>query len=74
MSGTNPVSAEVTTAQLPQVIEHACHTPGVESIVFNTRLDEMKSDHNPSVPSYVSSPSVQGVSGTALLNRMPRLP
>ena len=30
---------EVTAVQLPQVIEHACHTTGVESVVFNTRLD-----------------------------------
>ena len=68
---------EVTTAQLPQVIEHACHTPRVESVVFNTRLDEMKSDSNPSVHSYAAmngSPSVQGVSGTTFLNKMPRLP
>ena len=45
---------EVTTAQLPQVIEHAHHLTGVESVVFNTRLDEMKSDSNPSVHSYAA--------------------
>ena len=68
---------EVTTAQLPQVIEHAPHITGVESVVFNTRLDEMKSDSNPSVHSYAAmngSSSVQGVSGTTFLNKMPRLP
>ena len=54
---------KVTTAQLPQVIEHACHTTGIESVVFNTRLDEMKSDSNPRVHSYAGGPSVQGVSG-----------
>ena len=27
---------EVTTAQLPQVIEHACQTTKVESVIFNT--------------------------------------
>ena len=68
--------SEVTTAQLPQVKEHACHTPGVESVVFNTRLDKMKSDSNTSVHSYAAmngGPSVQGVSGTTFLNKMPRL-
>ena len=62
---------EVTTAQLPQVIEHAHHTTGFESVVFNTRLDEMKSDSNPSVHSYAGGPSVQGVSGTTFLNKCP---
>ena len=32
---------EVTTAQLPQVIECAHYTMGVESVVFNTRIDDM---------------------------------
>ena len=32
---------ELTTAQLPQVIEHVQHTTGVESVVFNTRVDDM---------------------------------
>ena len=32
---------EVTTAQLPQVIECSCHTMGVESVVFNTRIDNI---------------------------------
>ena len=64
---------EVTTAQLPQVIECACHTTGVESVVFNTRLDQMKSDSNPSVHSYAGGPSVQGVSGHTFLNKIPRL-
>ena len=64
---------EVTTAQLPQVIEYACHITGVESEVFNTRLDEMKSDPNPSVPSYAVGPSVQGVFGSTFLNKIPRL-
>ena len=65
---------EVTTVQLPQVIECACHTTGVESVVFNTRIDEMKSDSNPSVHSNAGGPSVQGVSGTTFLNKIPRLP
>ena len=32
---------EVTTAQLPYVIEHAHHTTGVESVVFHTRINNM---------------------------------
>ena len=47
------------------------------NLVFNTRLDEMKSDSNPSVDSYAAmngGSSVQGVSGTTFLNKMPRLP
>ena len=32
---------EVTTAQLPQVIECVHHTKGVESVVFNTRIHDM---------------------------------
>ena len=65
---------EVTTSQLPQVIEHAHHTTRVEFVVFNTSLDEMKSNSNPSGHSYACGPSVQGVSGTTFLNKMPRLP
>ena len=65
---------EVTTAQLPQVIDCAHHTTKVESVVFSTRIDEMKSDSNPSVHSYAGGPSVQGVSGTTFLHKMPRLP
>ena len=65
---------EVTAAQLPPVIECACHTTRVESVVFNISLDEIKSDSNPSGHSYAGSPSVQGVSGTTFLNKMPGLP
>ena len=42
---------EVTTAQLPQVIECVHHTMGVELVVFNTRIDEMQSDSNQSIQS-----------------------
>ena len=31
---------EVTAVQLPQVTKHAHHTTGIESVVFNTGLDE----------------------------------
>ena len=66
---------EVTIAQIPQAVECACHhTTGTESVVFNTRLDEMKSDSNPSVHSYAGGPSVQGVSGPTYVNKMPILP
>ena len=42
---------EVTATQLPQVLECVHHTTGVESVVFNTRLDEMRTDSNPSIHS-----------------------
>ena len=42
---------EVTAVQLPQVIKCACHTTGVDSVVFNTRIDGLRSDSNPSVHS-----------------------
>ena len=66
---------EVTAIQLPQVIEHACHTSGVESVVFNTGVDYMRSDSNPSIHSghhsYVGGPAVLGASGTTFLNKIP---
>ena len=40
---------EVTATQLPHVLEHACHTTGVESIVFNMGLDEIQTESIPSV-------------------------
>ena len=66
---------EVTTVQLLKVKERACHTTRVESVVVNTRVDEMKSDSNPSVHSYAAMnghPSVQGVFGPTFVNKMPR--
>ena len=69
---------EVTTTQLPQVIECAQHTMGVESIVFNTRVDDMQSDSNQSVQSgycsYEGGPAVLGASGTTILNKIPGIP
>ena len=66
---------EVTAAQLPQVIEHASCTAWVESVVFNTGLDEMRTDSNPSIHSgyhnYAGGPVVPGALGTMLLNKMP---
>ena len=32
---------EATATQLPQVLEHTCHTTGVQSIVFNMGHDEI---------------------------------
>ena len=55
---------KVTAVQLPQVIEHAHCTTGVESVVFSTRLYEIGTDSNPSVHSgyhnYAGSPAVWG--------------
>ena len=65
---------EVATVQLPYVIGHACHTTGVESVVFNTRLDERRTDSNPSVHSgyhsYAGSPAMLGALGTTFLNKI----
>ena len=69
---------EVTAVQLPQVIKCACLTTGVESVVFNTRVDDMSSDSNPSVHSgyhsYAGGSAVAGASGTTFLNKMPGIP
>ena len=69
---------EVTTTQLSQVIEHAQHTTGVDSVVFNTRIDDMHSDSNQSVQSgyhhYAGGPAVPQASGTTILNKIPSIP
>ena len=69
---------EVAAIQLPQVIKHAHHTNRVESVVFNTRIVNMRSDSNPSVHSgyhsYMGGPAVVGASGTTFLNKMPGMP
>ena len=69
---------EVTTAQLPQVIKHACHTMGVELVVLNTRINNMQSDSNQSVQSgyhsYAGGPAVPGASGTTFLSKIPGIP
>ena len=69
---------EVTAAQLPQVIDCVCHTTGVESVVFKTRLDEMGTDSNPSIcsgyHSYLGTPAVLGASGITFFNKMPGIP
>ena len=69
---------EVTTTQLSQVMEHAWHTTGVNSVVFNTGMDDMCSDSNQSVQSgyhnYVGGPALLGASGTTILNKIPSIP
>ena len=69
---------EVTTNQLPQMVECAQHTTGVDSVVFNTRLYDMHSDSNQSVQSaylnHAGSPAVPGTSGTTILNKIPSIP
>ena len=69
---------EITAAQLPQVIEHVCCTTGIESVVFNTGPNEMRTDSNPSIRSgyhsYAGSLAVLGASGTMFLNKIPGIP
>ena len=66
---------EVTTAQLLEVIECMCCTMGVESVLFNTRMDNMQSDSNQSGNhSYTGGPVVLGASGTTILNKIPSIP
>ena len=69
---------EITTTQLPPEIECVHHTMGVESVVFNTRIDGMQSDSNHSVQSgyhhYVGSSPVLGASSTTILNKIPSIP
>ena len=69
---------EATATQLPQVLECRHHTTRVESVVFNTRLDEMRTKSNPSIHSgyhsYAGGPAVLGASGTTFLNKMPGIP
>ena len=69
---------EVTTAQLPQVLEHMQCIVGVESVVFNNRMDDLHSDSLQSVQSgyhsNAASPAVLGASGITILNKVPGIP
>ena len=69
---------EVTTAQLSQVKECVHCTMEVESVVFNTRIDDMQSDSSQSVQSgyhsYAGGPAVPGTPGTTILNKIPGIP
>ena len=66
---------EVTATQLPQILECACCTTGVESVVFNTGFDEIQIESIPSIQSgyqsYSGCPAVLGTSGTSFLNKIP---
>ena len=48
---------------------------GVELVVFNTKIDDMRSDSNQSVQSgyhsYAGGPAVPGASGITFLNKIP---
>ena len=69
---------EVTPVQLPHAIKQACCTTGVDSVVFNTGIDEMQSVSNPRVHSgyhsYAGGSVVPGVPGTTFLNEIPGTP
>ena len=69
---------EITTAQLPHVLEHAQCITGVESVIFNNRMDDLHSDSLQSVqsgyPSNVGSPAVLWTSCTTILNKIPGIP
>ena len=69
---------EVTTAQLPHVLECAQCIVGVELVVFNYRMDDLHSDSLKSVQSgycsNVASPAVLGASGPTILNTILGIP
>ena len=69
---------EVTTAQLPHVLEHVQHILGVESVIFNSRMDDLHSDSLQRVqsgyPSNAGGLAVLGATGTTILNRIPGIP
>ena len=66
---------ELTLAQLPGVIGHVQQIRGVESVVFNKRMDDLQSDSIHSVHSGYSGsaggPAVLGAPGTTILNKIP---
>ena len=69
---------EVTTAQLPHVLEHVQHISGVDLVVFNPRTDNLHSDslqhvHNGHC-SLVTSPVALGTIGQPILNKIPEIP
>ena len=69
---------KVTLAQLPGVIEHVQQIRGVESVVFNKRMDDLWSDSIHSIqsgyPGSAGGPGVLGASGTTILNKIPGIP
>ena len=69
---------EVTMAQLPHVLDHVWHISGVESVVFNHRMDDFHSDAFQSVQSghhnQAASPTALGAIGPTMLNKIPGIP
>ena len=69
---------EVTVAQLPHVLDCTWHTLGVESVVFNHRMDDLHSDSFQSVQSghhsQATSPTALGAIGPNILNKIPGIP
>ena len=64
---------EVTPAQLPHVLKHVQCTVGVESVVFNHRMDNLHSDLLQSAQSgyhnNVASPAMLGAKGPTTLKK-----
>ena len=69
---------EVTTTQLPHVIECSQQIRGVESVVFKNGMDDTQSDSVHSVQSgyhnYAGGLAVLAASDTTILNKIPGIP
>ena len=69
---------EVTMAQLPHVLEHMQYIIGVDSVVFNNRMDDLHSDSLQSVQSgyhsHVIGPAVLRALGMTILNKILHIP
>ena len=69
---------DVTVAQLSHVLECAQCIVGMESVVFNNRMDDLHSDSLQSVQSgyhsNMTSPTVIGAPGPTILNKLPGIP
>ena len=69
---------EVTTAQVPHMLECVQCIVGVESVVFNNRMDDLHSDSLQSDQSgycnNAASPAVLGPSGPTIWNKIPGIP
>ena len=69
---------EVTAAQLPHMLDHAQHILGVESAVFNHRIDNFHCDSFQSVQSghhnQAASPTALGAMGPTILNKILGIP
>ena len=69
---------EVTTAQLPHVLECVGCISGVDLVIFNPKTDDLHSDSLQSVPnghhSLVTSPVPLGTIGQHIPNKIPGIP